>query len=262
MKALAIALVITAATASAETAVTGFVAVGKGELTGVVTDADGKPLKNVKVHVAPKGAPEQVVTTDDKGRYRATVPESEATYVFVEAKVKIGGQMSSAVMEGDMEAIAIREALPPAVQPKPKKALDYVPEYSETAEDKNTWTRAWLLLDVTDAGKVARVKLLDAPGLDLDKIAVQEAFDVTFEPARDRSGKSIPAMVLWTWEWPAYFWMLDHKRSMHRLPPEVASVRCKNDRPSRSLRDCSKPSVANAMTKPWIDRPTEKSSAP
>ena len=243
--------------ANADTEVTGFVATGSGELTGVVTDGDNKPLRNIKVHIAPKGAPEQVVTTDEHGRYRATLPKAETTYVFVEKHVKLGGQVATNVVEGDAEAIAIHEALPPAVLPKPKTAIDYVPDYSDTAEDKNTWTRAWLLLYVDDTGKVAHLKLLDKPGLDLDKIAIREGFDVRFEPARDRAGNKIAAMVLWTFEWPAFYWMIDHKRSIHRLPPEVGGVQCRNTAPAKALRDCSKPSIANAVSQPWIDRPAQ-----
>jgi len=254
MRILALALLASlASVAAADPEVTGFVTGGTGELTGTATDLDGKPLKGIKVHIVAKGGAKQIVTTDAKGKYRAKVA-SEGSYVFVEGKIKLGGQVAAATTEGDTEAIEIREQLPPAVKPKPLTPLDTVLDYSDLAEDKNTWTRAWLMLDVNDAGKVVRVQLLNKPGLDLDPIAIREAFKVKFEPARDRSNKKIPAMVLWTWEWPAYYWMLDHKRNIHRLPPEAMTVTCRGAGAAKVLRDCSKPTIANAVSAPWIDK--------
>ena len=204
-----IVLLLLAATAAADSAtprsdITGFVTYGAGELSGTVTSvADGKPLPGVQVHILPNGAKEKIVTTDAKGVFRTKITGGEATYVFVEAKVKIIGQVASAVQEGEYEAIEIRETLPPVVQPRSKIPLDTVPDYSGTAQDKNQWTRAWLLLDVNEAGKVRRLKLMNARGLDLDAIAIREAFKLEFEPARDRSNKNVPALVVWSWEWPA-----------------------------------------------------------
>ena len=253
MRTLALALLASLVSPAAADEVTGFVTGGTGELTGIATDLDGKPLEGIKVHIVGKSGAEQIVTTDAKGKYRAKV--ATESYVFVEGKVKIGGQVAATVTEGGMEAIEIREQIPPAVQPKSLTPLDTVLDYSDTAADKNTWTRAWLMLHVNDAGKVVRVKLLNKPGLDLDAIAIREAFKVKFEPARDLSNKKIPAMVVWTWEWPAYYWMLDHKRNIHRLPPEVVRVMCRGAGAARVLRDCSKPTIANAVSQAWIAAP-------
>jgi hypothetical protein len=255
--ALAVALVLAFVTpAAAEAEVTGFITSGTGELAGRVTDLDGKALRGIKVHIVPKGKPEQVVVTDADGKYKAQLTGGEFTYVYVEGKVKIGGQAAVAVKEGEAEAIEIREALPPAVQPKALTSPTRVLEYSDLAQDKNTWTRAWLMLDLSETGKVKRVKLLNKPGFDLDQIAIREAFKLKFEPALDRSKRAIPAMVLWTFEWPAYWWLLDHKRAVNRLPPEVEEVPCRGTGPTRArYRDCSKPDISRAVTEPWIDKP-------
>ncbi|MEO8705009.1 MAG: carboxypeptidase-like regulatory domain-containing protein [Kofleriaceae bacterium] len=253
----AIVVVVLASTAAADDQeVTGFITTGTGQLSGRVTDLDGKPLRGLTVHLVPKTGSERTVTTDADGKYRAQLSGGEFTYVYVEGKVKIGGQAAVAVKEGDLEAIEIRETLPPAVQPKALTPASYVPEYSETAEDKNSWTRAWLMLDISATGKVMRVKLLNKPGLDLDTTAIRESFKLKFEPARDRSKRAIPAMVLWTFEWPAYWWMLDHKKhEVARLASDIALVPCRGTQPSRAHRDCSKPDIAKAVSEAWIDTP-------
>ncbi|HEX7704150.1 MAG TPA: carboxypeptidase-like regulatory domain-containing protein [Kofleriaceae bacterium] len=253
---IVIAIVIAlAASAIADSEVTGFVTSGSGELSGRVTDLDNKPLKGVKVHIAPKHAAEQIVTTDGDGNYRLAHFAGDYAYVYVEAKVKIAGQVVVAAKEGDVETVEMRETLPPAVQPKPLTPTWIVPDYSELAEDKNTWTRAWLLLEVSANGDVTRVNLLDKPGLDLDKIAVRDAFKLKFEPARDRTNHKVPAMVVWTYEWPPYFWMVNYQSVPHQLPNAVGLVPCHPDGRSSVIRDCSKPTMANAMTQPWFTKP-------
>jgi hypothetical protein len=234
--------------------VSGFVTYGTGDLAGNVTDLDGAPLGGVKVHVA-AGAKETIVKTDAKGLFKVKLLDAGATYIFVEDKVKITGRLASAVQEGEYEAIEIRETLPPVVAPKSKIGLDVIPEYSDKAMDKDAWTRAWLLLDVTEGGKVRRVKLINAPGFDLDKIAIREAFKIPFEPARDRTNHAVSALVLWTWEWPAHYWMLQNRKYPNRVPPVATTVNCKGSGPSKAIRDCTKPAVGKAVTLPWIDKP-------
>ena len=244
-----------AASAIADNEVTGFVTSGSGELSGRVTDLDNKPLKGVKVHIAPKHAAEQIVTTDADGTYRLAHFAGDYAYVYVEAKVKIAGQVVVAAKDGDVETVEMRETLPPAVQPKPLTPTWIVPDYSNLAEDKNTWARAWLLLEVNVNGDVTRVNLLDKPGLDLDKIAIRDALKLKFEPARDRANKTVPAMVVWTYEWPPYFWMVNYAAKPHQLPNIVGLVPCKPDGRSTVIRNCSKPTMANAMTEPWFTKP-------
>lgn len=242
-----------AAAQVSNTDVSGFVTYGPGDLAGSVTDPSGKPLAGVKVIVA-SGTSKQAVMTDAKGNYRVRIGREDAAYVYVEFKAKIIGQMATAVKEGDAEAIAIRETLPPVVQPRAKIGLDVIPEYSDKAIDKNQWARAWLLLEIDEGGKVRRVKLLNAPGLDLDAIAIREAFKIPFEPARDRTNHAVSALVLWTWEWPEHYWMLQNRRYPNRIPAQVATLACKGTGPSKAIRDCSKPSVEKAVTLPWIER--------
>jgi hypothetical protein len=235
--------------------VSGFVTYGTGDLAGTVTGSDGSPIRGIKVHIAAGTAKERVVTTDAKGNFGVKLSGGGATYIYVEDKVKITGRLASAVQEGEYEAIEIRETLPPVVAPKSKIGLDVVPEYSELAMDKDVWTRAWLLLDVTETGKVRRVKLINAPGFDLDKIAIREAFKIPFEPARDRVNNAVSALVLWTWEWPAHYWMIQNRKYPNRVPPVATTVNCKGSGPSKAMRDCTKPAVAKAVTLPWIDKP-------
>ena len=92
--------------------------------------------------------------------------------------------------------------------PKPLTDRAILPEYSEKMTDLDVWARAWLLLDISETGAVTHVKLVNKPGLDLDRIAIRDAFKLRFEPARDRSRRPIRAMLLWTYEWPSYRWMM------------------------------------------------------
>lgn len=253
-----ITVVVVATTAAADTprvSVSGYVTAGGGDLAGTVTDLEGTPLRGVTVHIAPSDAKERVVTTDAKGRYKLRLPSEGPTYIYVEDTVRITGQLAHTVREAEAEAIAIRETLPPVVPAKSLTPRDTVPEYSETAQDKNQWTRAWLLLDVSETGKVRRVKLLNKPGLDLDAIAVREAFEIGFEPARDRADKPVPTFVIWTWEWPAFFWQVENRKRPNRLPPNIGRMACIGSRPDRAMRDCTKPALAKAVTLPWIEKP-------
>jgi hypothetical protein len=256
--ALLLLLVARVAAADGDVHVSGFVTAGGGELTGTVTDLDGKPLGGVTVRIAPAAGKERTTKTNAKGVYKVQLPDDGPTYVYVESAAKILGQLSTAVREGDVEAITMRETLPPAIVPKAKIPLDTVLEYSELAQDKNEWTRAWLLLDVDDTGKVRRVKLLNKPGLDLDAIAIRAAFTIPFEPARDRTDHPVPALVVWTWEWPAFLWMISNRKHPGRLPPNVSTMHCKNSGPEKAIRDCSKPALAKGITAPWIDKPPSR----
>lgn len=250
---VAILVAVFAPVASADPEVSGFVTLGTGELSGQVSTLDGKPLKRATVHIVTASAKEMLVTTDAAGRYRATLDGGDVAYVYVEGKAKIGGQTVSSIKEGEGEAIAIREAVPPSVPAKLESSAWKVPEYSELAEDRNMWARAWLLLHVSATGQVLRVKLINKPGLDLDAIAVREAFGLVFEPARDRMNRGIRSMVLWTFEWPAYYWMVDHQRAIGQMPPDIVYMQCGKN--LHSQRECSMPNIANAIKLPWIERP-------
>jgi hypothetical protein len=258
MRALVIAVIaVLAATAAADPArVAGFITAGTGQLSGRVVDLRGKPVKGARVHIAPETGKEQIVTTDGDGRYRAELTGGTYTYVFVHGELQIEGQAAVATTEGDVEAIEIREALAPAVQPRPKTNSLAIQEYSKTAIDRNAWVRAWFLLDVDATGAVTRVKMLNRPGYDLDAIAMKAAFGVKFEPARDRADRPTRAMVVWSFEWPAYWWMRQNKHDPRRIPAEALNVPCLGSGPTRSVyRDCATPNIAAAVSQPWRDKP-------
>jgi len=246
------ALVLASTTAFADGDIAGFVTSGKGDLSGTVTTLDGKPLETT-VHIVTNADHELLVKTDKRGNYAVKLDGGDVAYVFVEDKAKISGQTVASVKAGGGEAIAIRETLAPSVPAKYASDEWMVPEYSKTADDKNRWARAWLLLHVSETGKVLRVKLINSPGMDLDPIAIRAAWELAFIPARDRTDHKIPSMVLWTFEWPASWWLANHERMKGFMPPEVITVDCGAN--LRLQRECSKPNIVNAIRLPWIERP-------
>lgn len=253
--------VLLATPAAADDNVHGFVAPTRGELAGRVTDARGNPLANATVHVVTKHG-EQVITTDAQGRYRANIGE-RATLVFVHGDAQITGTaVTSEVVDVDgqkAEAIRLQDVLPPAKLAKPVSDPTIIPEYTDKMMDTDAWTRAWLLLDVTSTGAVARVKLLDVPGNDLEPIAIRDAFKLSFEPARDRADKPIRTQVLWLYEWPSFWWMQNNHYPRRRMPAEAYKVPCRGSGPTHAVyRDCRPANVGAAITAPWIDRPAKK----
>ena len=78
-------------------------------------------------------------------------------------------------------------------------------------------------------GIVQRVKFLKRPGHDLDKIAVEHAFGLRFDPARDKHGYpkltwgfwvGMPAWLpaLFTVAWPLYHWRAGRSARQHTRP--------------------------------------------
>lgn len=255
---IAIALVLLlAATAHADGELAGFVTGGRGELSGQVTTVDGKPLATTVHIVQPSAANELLVKTDANGKYSVKLEGSDLAYVFVEEKAKIGGQTVSSVKEGDGEAIQIHEALPPAVPAKYASDEWRILDYSKAADDANRWARAWLLLNVSDTGQVVRVKLINKPGMDLDAIAIKGAWGLKFEPARDRQNHKIQSYVLWTFEWPASWWLANAKQMDGFMPPSVILIDCGKN--LRVQRECSKPNIVNSLKLPWVERPAKGS---
>jgi hypothetical protein len=256
------ALLGLAAPAAADDHLTGFTTHGSGELSGVVTSPDGKPLAGVAVNIAPASGPRQKVVTDAQGRYRAVIKDGGAyALVFVAGDVRLAGQISVPTRIGDDkigydEAIEIHEAVPPAVMPRPLTSALLIPEYSAAAADRGAWTRAWLMLDIDERGAVARVKLVGKPGYDLDRIAIRDAFKLRFEPARDRVGRPTGTLLLWSYEWPSFWWMTDHRFSIDHLPGDLDKVPCKGSGGTHLyFRDCSKPDLSKEPAEPWIERP-------
>jgi hypothetical protein len=251
-------------------------------ISGRVVDVLGRPVAGANVHVASRAGVEQVVKTDREGRYQAQV-RGGGTYTVVFAARGASAQKRAALEAGgaaivdaelelaDGEVIQVRGEYPRSA-PKPLRDPRLMPKYSDQAILRDAWTKAWLLLDVSAAGEVQRLKVLKAPGYDLDQIAVRTAFDLKLEPARDASGKPVPAIVVWSLEWPSYGWLQAFEVTT-RIPPAqrelftperpaLVKVPCANSgRPlafeSRypTYRDCSRPDISRAAALPWIARP-------
>ena len=245
---------VSAAYADDEPKVSGVVVYGAGAIEGEVKARDGAPLGGVEVHVVASSGREQVVTTDQRGRYRIARRVGEYALVFVNRDARIGARTATPTKIGDEEVIEVREAVPPAVMPK-ARATAVVPPYSEAAIDHNVWGRTWLLLDVDARGAVTRIKSLVPAGHDLDRNAWREAFALDFEPARDRAGRPTRALMLWSYEWPSYWWMTEHTYPLSRLPSTIAKVPCRGTGPSSGFyRDCRQADMARVFTAPWIER--------
>ena len=253
---MVLALVVLGSRAAAEEVVDrvqGFSAPGVGEVSGRVTDADGNGVKNATVHVVTKRG-ERTVTTDREGRYKTNV-DDKATLIVVYGDARISGSAVTTQVVDGLETIELKDALPPAKFAKALTDHTIIPEYTDEMMDKNAWARAWLLLEVNDAGVVSRVKLINPPGFALDAIAVRDAFKLKFEPARDRSDKPVRSQMLWTFEWPAFWWMKDGRFPLRKIPREAYRVRCRGTGPTHDVyRDCSPPNLSAALANRWITK--------
>ena len=232
-----------AATAAADSKFHGFVTGGPGELRGTVTTPDGKPAAGVKVHI--DGAHERVVTTGADGTYRGQLEANTSTFVYVDGDLRVTGSIAT---DAGNNAVEVHEVLPPAVPAKAKSRGDVILDYTDDASDADVWLRAWLLLDVSERGTVTAVKILNDPGHGLAPIATRAAFGLAFEPALDRSKHAVRSTVLWTFEWPAYDWLVNNHYSTTRLPPAFWMPPCTG----RRHRDCSDPDLSKLTTQPWV----------
>lgn len=168
------------------------------------------------------------------------------------------------------EVIVVEGKAPPATPPK---ATNFVksaaPPYSDAAILSDAWTKAWLLLEIDEQGRVARLKFLNKPGYDLEEIAIAQAFKLKFSPALDGSKRPMRSTVVWEIEWPSAYWLDSFVGTRSGMPPVVGFpprrmdhyVPCRGSGPwaMGSLRptykDCSKPDLSKVATAPWIARP-------
>jgi hypothetical protein len=240
-----------------DAAITGFYATGSGNVSGRASDADGKPLGGVEVHVISKSGGERVVTADKDGNYAIvlTGAPSETSMIFVRGHpgAHIGGVVAESVKVDGAEGIDIHETLPPTIVAKPITSTRAIPGYSAEAKAADVWARAWMMLDIDDKGFVQHVKMINRAGYGLDEIAIGAAFRLLFEPARDRANRPVSSMLLWTYEWPSYSWLNENNWNTITIPANVSSVPCKLDGTHRPrVRDCTQPDLRGALDEPWL----------
>jgi hypothetical protein len=205
-----------------------------------------------------KSGGERTVVADKDGNYRLVLvgEPGESSMIFVRdhPEARISGESAVTVATGAYgEAIEVHANVPPVVMAKPLGKPGYIPDYSDAAKDKDAWARAWLLLDVSATGTVDRVKFLNRAGYDLDPIAVREAFKLSFTPARDRANQPIHSEVVWTYEWPAWDWLIAQRNGGRYLPWGVTEVKCQ--KPGEHVserRECSTPDLAHGLVESWI----------
>jgi hypothetical protein len=271
-KLLAIALVLLGGVAAADDSV---------PLTGRVADlTNGGPVESAQVYVRDAHGHDRVAITDRTGRYTLDVqPGSyDVTFTFgsshSEAHISVEpgrpATLDGKVDASSGEVIVIRDRPPPPVPPRPLNFSDRrTPPYSDEAIDKDAWTRAWMVLDVSTTGEVTRFKFLKRPGYDLEKIAASEVFKLRFDPARDATGKPVRSFLVWGIEWPSNVWLVTFLGVRTGMPPLVGfpprrmsdTVPCKGSGPMHlgsmypTYRDCSEPDLSRLPNEPWIVKP-------
>jgi len=266
MKRIALALVVCTTTAYADTTIVGH-----------VTDPHGGPVDEATVYITGDAGLETVVKTDKQGGYRATVHRAGAYSVMFafgssrsSTKITVGDGGTASVdgmLGAGGEVIEVHDPLKPPVNPKPITDPLVIPKYSDEAVLTDKWTKAWLLLDVSERGEVTRVKFLKRPGLDLDETALKHAFEQKFEPARDEHGRPARSYVVWPVEWPSYWWLQKRFGVMNRLPrwngmvplthlpPCAGSGPLALDSIDPVYRDCSVPDLSKAdASERWLTR--------
>lgn len=210
------------------------------ELSGRVVDVLGKPLAKARVHAITKSGDKLTAQTDSDGRFRIKLPSDGEFGVLVAvgkvqvyrrvtvaanavAELEIGLDIDSA---GNEVITVIDRDLPmPAVKPRPENPDDRKSlPYSKEAVTRDAWGVAWVLIDLDERGTVSRLKLIKRPGFDLDRIAVEEAFKLKFEPARDAAGNPVRTVFAWKLEWPSWAWLVAQKGTAAGKPPEHEDV--------------------------------------
>jgi hypothetical protein len=166
------------------------------------------------------------------------------------------------------EVIEIHDYVPP----KPAASWDArkLPAYSAEAIVHDAWVRSWLLLDIDTHGKVTRFKFLKHPGYNLESIAANEVWKLSFDPAHTKGNTPIETKAVWRIEWPSHGWLMDRFGTaaswprvefLSRISPAMR-VPCAGSGPLQLesvhpvYRDCSMPDVTRADSERWIVRPS------
>ena len=256
----------------------------RSHLSGRVLDAThGGPVEGVLVMIAGDQGLERTVTTDMMGRYGALVRPGAYRLVFVHGASRTSGHVTvapgrPAVLDGRIDSVAgevivVEDRVKPPVPPKPTNfSPAKAPPYSDRAILADAWTKAWLLLDIDETGKLVRYKFLKRPGYDLEQIAIGEIQKLRFAPAKDGAGRPMRAWLVWSIEWPSAWWLSDFVGTRSAMPKLVGfpprrqddHVPCKGSGPMHlgSLRpmykDCSEPDLSKAAREPWIVLPARR----
>jgi hypothetical protein len=165
------------------------------------------------------------------------------------------------------EVIVVEGTAPPAVLARPKNHVpSKAPPYSDRAILSDAWTRAWMLLEIDEVGRVTRFKFLKRPGYDLERIAMREVVKLRFDPARDGRGRAMRTQIVWSIEWPSAGWLEQLVGTYSAMPPLRGFpprrldhyVPCAGSGPwamdsvHKTYRDCSRPDLSKAAREPWV----------
>ena len=250
-------------------------------LSGQVADiAGGKPVEAARVKVSDRHGVRTITTSDAGGRYSVEVPPGDYAVAFEYGTSRTVSQVSitpscTATLDGKVditgEIIVIQDQKPPAHPARPVNYKNRAnPPYSDEALEKDAWTRAWMLLDISSTGEVTQFKFLKRPGYDLENIAAREVFKLQFEPARDEHGQPMRIWLVWGMEWPSNGWLMAMKLPRTMKPPIIGfpprrmsdGVPCKDSgRPMflgslyPAYRDCSQADISKATGEKWIVHP-------
>lgn len=248
------------------------------QLSGRVSDRSyDTSVEGALVYISGAQGLAKVLTTDSAGGYRVALEPGTYHLIFAYGNSRTSAKVTLAdkpiTLDGKLdslegEVIVIKGKIKPPVMPKPKNYKPQkAPPYSDRAVLSDAWTKAHMLLDVTEAGEVVRFKWLKRPGYDLEKIAVQEVFKLKFDPARDGTGKPMRAWVVWEIEWPSAWWLEKFVGTRSGMPPIIGFparrkdwyVPCRGSGPMNlgslhpTYKDCSRPDLSKVNSEVWRD---------
>src|SRR5262249_44180412 len=134
-------------------------------LSGQVADiGSGKPVEGAKVVVSDRHRVREITTSHSDGRYAVEVPPGDYAVAFEYGTSRTVNQVSvpqscTSRLDGKVdvtgEIIVIQDQPPPSVPAKPLNFKSRAnPPYSDAALEKDAWTRAWMLLDISSTGEV------------------------------------------------------------------------------------------------------------